>query len=49
VSLLFALVPLLETRRVKPLLLLRDQVTAAPPLRGRRRLRERCRAARGTD
>jgi putative ABC transport system permease protein len=31
VSLLFALVPLLEVRRVKPLLLLRDQTRAAAP------------------
>jgi len=51
VSLLFALVPLLETRRVKPLLLLRDQVTAAPPSPAeRRRLRERVVGRlRGTD
>jgi putative ABC transport system permease protein len=31
VSLLFALVPLLEVRRVKPLLLLRDESETAPP------------------
>jgi putative ABC transport system permease protein len=39
VSLLFSLVPLLEVRRVKPLLLLRGSetaLTAVPPVRGRR-------------
>jgi putative ABC transport system permease protein len=36
VSLLFALVPLLEVRRVKPLLLLRDQATVSAPAGGRR-------------